>query len=321
VVMQNGDQWHGEVNSLSKGKLKFDAIYLFDPIQLDWSKIVRLETTTLFRFQMENGMVYAGTIIVHPRSEHPEKNVEIRQSSGSVWVPQDNIIYMDSMKIKFISQLKGSVDLGLTYTKSNDTTQGNVNAELGYPGLQNTVDATYDSVLSFQKNGLDTSRQDLKLNYSRLLRNRNWFLSSLTEFLKSTQQDLNLRTTAGGGLGKYLLRTNRSRASVLGGAVYSHETYSVPQPEGTNPSSAEILLGAAYSTFRFNKTEFNTQLSMFPSMTVGGRVRLDFSADFRLQFTDKLYWRVSFYDNFDNKPPATAPGNDVGFSTSFGYSF
>jgi hypothetical protein len=51
VVMQNGDQWHGEVNKLEKGKLKFDANYLFDPIQLDWSKVVRLRPRPFSSFK------------------------------------------------------------------------------------------------------------------------------------------------------------------------------------------------------------------------------------------------------------------------------
>jgi hypothetical protein len=270
---------------------------------------------------MMDGTVYAGSIIIHPQSEHPQKNVEIRQASGSVWVAQEEIVWMDSMKTKFIQQLKGSVDAGLTYAKSNDTTQGIFNGQVSYPGLRNTISANFASVMSFQKNGLDISRQDVKLNFSRLANGKNWFFSGLTEFLKSTQQDLALRTTAGGGVGKYLLRTNRSRASFLGGAAYSHETFTVPPASGSNPNNAETLLGFTFSAFRFNKTEFNTQLTAFPSLSVAGRVRLDFSSDFRLQFTDKLYWRLSFYDNFDNKPPVDAPGNNIGFSTSFGWSF
>ena len=62
-----------------------------------------------------------------------------------------------------------------------------------------------------------TTRNQVDLNTLRLLRWNNWFYAGTASFLQSSVQDINLQTTLGGGIGRYLKNTNRTSIYVLGG--------------------------------------------------------------------------------------------------------
>lgn len=64
-----------------------------------------------------------------------------------------------------------------------------------------------------------------------------------------------------------------------------------------------------------------TNFFLYPSMTDGGRYRIDFSTNLYLDLWGDLYLRFTFYDNFDSRPPSDTPRNDFGATTSVGWSF
>jgi hypothetical protein len=63
------------------------------------------------------------------------------------------------------------------------------------------------------------------MTFSNFL-NRNSFLVALSDFLHSTQQDLNLRTTLGGGYARSLKRTTNSTLACVKSANKSAIIYS-----------------------------------------------------------------------------------------------
>jgi hypothetical protein len=139
--------------------------------------------------------------------------------------------------------------------------------------------------------------------------------------LKSNQQDLELRTTYGAGLGRRLLQTDKTTWLAIGGAAYSHESY-FPQP-GSEPvlNNAEVLLGLKFSTFRFKTLNLNSQTFLFPGLTDAGRFRLSSQSNVRIELLRNFYWNFQFYENYDTHPPVKAPKNDLGLTTSVGWTF
>lgn len=139
--------------------------------------------------------------------------------------------------------------------------------------------------------------------------------------MKSNQQDLELRSTYGGGFGRKLIQTDNTSLLAIGGAVYSHENYQ-SQP-GTSPlrNNAESLVGLTFSTFRFRTVNVNSQLLVFPSLTGPGRVRLSSQSNLQIDLVRNFSWNLQFYENVDSRPPVNAPKNDLGITTSLGWKF
>jgi len=139
--------------------------------------------------------------------------------------------------------------------------------------------------------------------------------------LKSNQQDLELRSTYGAGFGRRLVQTDRTTLLAIGGGAYSHESY-FPQP-GTEPvlNNAEVLLGLKFSTFRFKTLNINSQNFLYPSLTDPGRFRFSSQSNLRIELLRNFYWNFQFYENYDTRPPVSAPKNDLGLGTSLGWTF
>jgi hypothetical protein len=71
----------------------------------------------------------------------------------------------------------------------------------------------------------------------------------------------------------------------------------------------------------FDSTTFDTSVWVYPSLVIPGRVRVTLNQDIYYEFLGDFYARLSFYDNDDNKPVIGAPPNNLGASTTIGWSF
>ena len=149
-----------------------------------------------------------------------------------------------------------------------------------------------------------------------------WLAAGLFSLLKSNQQDLNLRSTYGAGIGRKLVQTDRTALTVLGGGAYSHENYTV-QPDNVEQvrNNAEALLGITFSTFRFSKLNFRSQTLVFPSVNDPGRLRVSSQSNLRIELIRNFDWNFQLYENYDTRPPVHAPKNDLGITTSVGWTF
>jgi hypothetical protein len=131
---------------------------------------------------------------------------------------------------------------------------------------------------------------------------------------------LNLRTTLGGGYGRFLKRTTNSNLSWLGGFVYVHESFdtTAAQPSDQN---VEAVLGLQYSLVRFNFGDFESQARVFPGLTDAGRLRVTTNNSVTIKLRNNFHLSFTFWDNFDSRPPATAKRNELGLSSGIGWSF
>lgn len=83
----------------------------------------------------------------------------------------------------------------------------------------------------------------------------------------------------------------------------------------------DCAFAVQYPTFRFDSTTFDTMVWVYPSITSAGRVRMTLNQGIYHRFVGDFYVRVSFYDNYDNRPVVGAPSNNLGATTTVGWSF
>jgi hypothetical protein len=116
------------------------------------------------------------------------------------------------------------------------------------------------------------------------------------------------------------VQTEHTRFSAFGGVAGTREIYSVDtgNPRTTN---ADALAGVDFNTFRFTTTDISSRFLFYPSLTTPGRTRLQFNTDLRIKIAKDLYWGLHLYENFDSKPPVRADKNDLGVSSSLGWTF
>ena len=143
---------------------------------------------------------------------------------------------------------------------------------------------------------------------------------SIGDFLHSSQQNLDLRSTLGGGYGRYWIRTSQNQLRWVAGAVYTHETFTSTAAQPTN-QNVEGFLGIQYQLLRFDRYRLQSQLYSFPGLSDPGRIRLTTKTIFSIKLHNNFHTNFTFWDNYDSRPPVNAKKNELSISSGLGWSF
>jgi len=319
VVMKNGDKFTGEIKKLENGVLYFKAAYMVDAVQLDWARVARLESKDHFNVFFSSGKRVIGAIELEPEPQPAKSSFAVQSGGAEIRAPEAEIVSLAPVEESFWAQLTGSIDYGLTFTGGSDTTQSSLSGNVAYAAEKWRAQMSASSVLNYESGAKTSGRNTLSLLYLKSISDR-WYEGLTANLLTSDQQDLTLRITTGGAIGRDFLRSGTASLLVLGGVAFSREKYSVTS-EQSNRNEAEAQFRALFSKYVFRRLQFNGQFDVSPNLTTLGRVRLSMESNLKIELIRNLYWKLSLYENYDNRPPVNAPKNDVGTSTSFGWKF
>lgn len=319
IVMSNGNHITGRIRKMEYGVLYIEAEYWTGSVGVDWFRVKTIDSKAQFQITFKNGTRVNGAIqkLFNGQTVGPDFN--IHAGGGVVHAFSRDVVEIQTQKTSFWRQLTGSIDFGASYTSGNNQTAVNSNADANYLSTRWFGGASFTSSLSGQSGGNQTNLLHGQ-SLDGLFLNQNSFVVGLLDFLHSSQQDLDLRTTAGTGYGRYWIRTNRTFLLWLAGVVYTHENFfpSTGQPAKNN---CEAVLGAQYQLFRFARYRLQSQLLTYPGLSDIGRFRLTTKTTFNVKLTNNFYASVSLWDNFDSRPPFNAKGNELGISNSIGWTF
>ena len=319
VVMNNGDRFTGEVKSLSNGVLFLKTDYVDQNIGVDWAQVDRVESTATYQVTLINGVHLTGKIRRTTEDKTKSENFVIESAQGSKEVRSSDVAEISTQKSTFWKQLTGGIDTGYSYTSGNGQKTLNNDANVNYGTPNWTVGLSLSTSFSGQTGAPKANRIDGTLGVERFL-SHNSYLGFYNDYLHSSQQELNLRATVGGGYGRYWIRSNTAQLRWIGGLVYANEDFSVTSGQASD-SNLEGLLGAAYDSYRFRFGEIHLQASLFPGLTDAGRVRASTNNTLRIKLVNNFYFSIGFWDNFDSRPPVTAKRNEFGVSSSLGWTF
>jgi putative salt-induced outer membrane protein YdiY len=318
LVMKNGDHFTGEIKGMQRGTLSFKSAYMKDSVSVDWMEVANLTSADLFIITLADGNRITGTL----RSTTPEDGISelILDSDGNTEkVRQPDVIVVEQHERRFWNQLRGSADFGFSYTSGNNSTDVSTGADVKYGARVYSVGL--NTTIQFSRSTEESTDRFTFTNVNLRMVSPNWFTSSYVDLLSSGQQQLDLRSTVGGGIGRQFRQNSRTTLSATMGGVYTHERYSQAVPGQSTLSSGELMLALAFTTFRFKTTDVSSLLAVFPSMTDPGRVRLSSQTNLKFEILRNLYWNFRFYENYDSRPPVSAPKNDLGVTSSLGWKF
>jgi putative salt-induced outer membrane protein YdiY len=319
VTMNNGDHFTGQVKRLENGLLYVETDYVSGNIALDWNQVQSVESTATYRIVLNNGRRIEGKIEKASGEKAGNEDFLIHEATEEVRVSSADVVNLETKKPTFWRQLQGAIDLGYSFSSGNSQSALNTDTSAAYktPGWEAAT--SLDTTFSGQSGASKTNREDLQASFKEFL-NRNSYVGALSDFLHSSQQDLQLRTTLGGGYGRYLKRTTTSNLNWFGGVVYANESFDTAagQPSDQN---MEAVLGLQYNYIRFNFGELDSQLQAFPGLTDAGRLRLKTNNSVTIKLRNNFHLNFTFWDNFDSQPPPTAKKNELGISSGIGWSF
>ena len=322
LIMNNGDQMTCEIKGLDAGVLYVSFDYIDGTASVDWSKVAHLESKQLFIVTTQNGTVYTGTLRT-PDTEagRPVKIEVVKESEQEIAINRAQVVRMVETSTSFWRRFSGELSFGTIYSKGNQSTQYSLGSQTAYIRERWRAYANIESSLSSSTGTTVSTRNLLNFGVIRLLPWNQWFYSGLGGFLQSSEQGITLQSTAGGGVGRYLKNTNRMSVSLLGGAAWQNTHYKTT----TVPLGKQnVLSGLVHSEvrfFKFSRTNLNLTATLLPGLSDPGRVRFNTDAAYYVKLFSNLKWNISFYGNWDNRPPPGFSGSDYGTSSGVSWTF
>jgi len=322
IVMKNGDRFTCEIKRLEEGVLYTSLDYVDGTISVDWSKVARIESSQLFLVHTQSGSVYKGSLKTPQTSaDEPVKIEVVDEAEKELVVPQSKVVRMDQISEAFWQRFSISVNSGTIFSKANKNTQYNFGSQVRYRRERWSAEANFTSALSSSEGAPTSTRNQLSLGGQHLLPWDNWFYAGAASFLQSTQQEIKLQTTAGGGIGRYLKNTDRARISLSTGLAWQGTNYEPSLSQrGTENVIAGLIVGDL-RVFMFKKTNLDAKANLLPALSQPGRVRFNTNVTYAIQIIKNLWWNFQFYGNWDNQPPANFSGSDYGASSGISWTF
>jgi hypothetical protein len=311
VVTTTGDRLVGEIKRLDKKVLVLSTDYSDSDFKIKWEKVARIESERTFLVETYDDRRTFGSL-------KPEDDKAPVATIAGEKVSLPEVALIEPFERSLWSRFDTGFSLGLSGTRANGAKQFNASGNLVYRDDRNVVNTTADAFASRQDNAPRTRRWEVANEYRRLLGSR-WYASGATSFLSSDEQNLSLRTSIGGGIGRYLIRSRSQYLATVGGIAWTNENYrdnSIPRS-----NSAEAFVGAEFVTERFKAFDWVSRLTFLPSLTIAGRYRSNYRTDFDFNLPGDWFLRTGFYGNFDSKPPNGLSKSDYGWTNSFGLKF
>jgi hypothetical protein len=323
LVMRNGDRLTCEIKSLSSDTLSISLDYASGTVSINWDKVDHIESKQLFFVKTQEGLVYSGSLSTPAiPGARPTKIEVLETSARKIELDKASVINMVETDLGFWRRFAGQIGLSSIYSKGNQTFQYGVNADMNYTRERWSAAATYSSSLSSSSGATTSTRYDTQFTAQRILRWNNWYYAGLADFLQSSTQGIQLQSTLGGGVGRYLKNTNQTLISVYGGLAWQNIGYQQQVlPAMTQQQVTSALIVGEMKLFRFDKTNLNINATVLPALSNPGRVHTNLNVAYYVKLWGKITWNLSFYGNWDNQPPPGFSGSDYGTSSGISYSF
>ncbi len=314
IIFKNDNYIVGEVKTMNRNVLSVETDYSDDDFTIEWDGVKEIYTKTSFLITLSNGSRYNG----HINTSEAGKITITTDDGQTIVVNPDDIVIMDGIDQGFWSQVYASVDFGWDITKANNFRQYSMRSNLGYIAKRWQLDADYNLLKTQQDDVDDIHRTDGSVTYKYFLPH-DWYPLVAVSLLQNSEQQLDLRTTAKLGMGKYVLHTNQLYWGFSAGANYNDERYAGDAP--ADRSSWEGFLGTELNLFNIGDLNLLSQLTAYPSFTESGRWRTDFKFDMKYDLPLDFYVKLGYTLNYDNKPAEGSSTSDFVFHTGFGWEW
>jgi hypothetical protein len=211
--------------------------------------------------------------------------------------------------------------IGFTYSKGNQSAQYNLSSDIYYPRERWGAGASYSSTLTSSSGSSASVRNDINVTAQRLLRWNNWYNMGLADFLQSSEQGIALSSTFGGGIGRYFKNTGHTTFTVMAGPAWQRINYQPATGHGTSENVTSGLIGTNLKLLYFDKTTLTVNAYLFPAISDLGRLHFNLNTSYYVRLRGNLKWNITFYGNWDNRPPAGFSASDYGSSSGVSWTF
>ncbi len=313
IVLKNKDRLTGHIKGIENGVLIFKTDYSDETFKIKWEDVQHLKSNKQFFIVVADGSRHTAAMA----TDTITKNRLIlynKKTETYTYAHVEDIVYAKSEDVGFTSALDASLSLGINLTEGNNFKQLTVRSTFGYRFKKWALRAYGNSINNRQDKG-NLHRTDAGAGGAYTFKNDN-FVGIFSDLLSSDVQQLDLRIVTRGGVGRYIVHTNRVYFSGMAGLAWNNEKFDIT-PGRQN--STEAFGGFELNLFDVKNFSLLTNAAVYPNLTVKGRVRTDVKFDLKYNLPLDFFMKLGLSYNYDRKPAEGARKEDYVFLTTFGW--
>ena len=315
VLFKNGDRLTGELISLKRGRLNLNT-HATGTIGIEWDKVEGVISDQHIQVETGSGIRYFGTLT----ATEGEASVIVVTNTGPQSLDPNRVIVMSPIEGGGIHALDVDVSLGYNFAKAGGVETGNFGLNMDFRSLIRIESLSFSTTLTDSDTQEESKRTNLGLQHTRLWNNR-WFSVGNLTFDQNDELGLNLRTSIGGGIGRYFVQSNTMLFSLEAGLQGSREDL-VENPEDADSIEATFTMNWDWFEFQDPELDWSTTIQIIPNLSEWGRVRGEIDTALQWELIGDLNWGISIFGSFDNQPHSTeGQTSDYGINTSLTYEF
>lgn len=315
IIHINGNVLLGEIKKLDNGIMTFKMDGM-GTIKFELDKINTFSSKKNFQVVVKNGMQYYGTFDTSVFNRTVNLNIVNDKELISI----ENLVEMYPIRKNFWLRTSGVFSVGFNYSKGSGIANITTSGKLDYRNRKSYTVLSWDDNTTFQMDTLSSNKSDISLSFQRLIVKK-WYFGLNGEGSSNSELGLDLRVLGGISINNYIIQNYHNRMFLSVGTNGNRE-WSEGDEIPTN--NMEGLLAVNYHYFKYTNPEVNitTYFNSYPSFTVPGRWRVNYSLDAKVEVINDFDVGINFYYSFDNKPAsAAAQKDDYGVTMTFSYSF
>ncbi|QDO92682.1 DUF481 domain-containing protein [Formosa sediminum] len=313
LILKNKDKLIGDIKEMNKGVLTMETDYSDSDFQIKWKDVIYVSSQQTYLMSLSNGRRVNSKL----QTKVGDSNmISLKQGDEIIETEISNVVYIKAIENSFISRLDASLSVGFNFAKTNNLTQFSILSNLGYTADKWGFTAGFNSVRSNQDDVDETKRTDANIGAKYFMRH-DWFALVNATFLSNDEQLLKLRSSTQGGVGKYIIHSNRVYFATGTGLAWTNENYTDPTIDTKN--SLEAFLSLELNMFDFDDISLYSNFVVYPSLTESDRVRTDLNLNLKYDLPLDFFVQVGLTHNYDSKPVEGASDTDYVFQTTLGW--
>jgi hypothetical protein len=315
VVLVNGNAVTGEIKSLEFGSLQYSTDSM-GTVSIDWEDITSLTSNQYIELEVSSGSKFYGNLELAEALQ----SIAIGFGDDTDLIKMNEIVRIIPIATneRILNRLEGSTSFGYNTDKASGVTQGRVAATVTYRTAKHLMALNLDASVTSQDEATNTERHTIAFNYQRFRGNR-WFSDWSLSEEGNDEQGIASRFSLGGGLGRYLVQTNKNQFSLTLGLVATTESFTGSDPDTTNAEGKITVRYLHRSIVPESDVTFSTLI--FPLLEDLSSYRAETNLTFRREIVSDFFFDLSIYHSYLSDPPEGSEQVDYGVVTSLGYKF
>lgn len=315
VTLKNGDRFTGEIKGVDQESLELgtDAA---GTIKIEWTHIASITSAFNYEVEVTSGERFFGSF----ETSGETGEIQLVGDDGKHTIPLSEVFSITPIARGFWKRLNGNVNLGFSYTQSNQAFQYSLSAAAHYQNRKYLGSGQLNSIFNTQEGVDSTRQQNVGFRVTRKLKKINGVYGVL-QLQSNPDQGFDLRSVVGGGYDWFLVHRRSEHLIVNAGLVYDREQI-VGSTQVDN--SAEATLGLQFANFSLDNPSRTITIAFdtFTNITGASRFRAQLSFNLTWQIINNFNLGISLLDSYDSRPPTVeSENNDMSLSLSVGYSY